>query len=73
MSSKLSSGDASLLQETHAISSALKVLVTASSVDSIEIARRAMGGHGFSAFAGIGRIWADIVPSVTYVIIHVLS
>jgi acyl-CoA oxidase len=25
-----------------------------------------MGGHGYSAFSGIGRVYADMVPSVTY-------
>ena len=67
MSSQLSSGNTSLLAETHAILSALKVLVSTSSVESIETARRSMGGHGFSVAAGIGRLYAEHVPSTTLV------
>ncbi|KZT39561.1 acyl-CoA oxidase [Sistotremastrum suecicum HHB10207 ss-3] len=66
MSSRLSSGDTSLLTETHAVTAALKVLTSSSATESIEIARRAMGGHGYSAFAGIGRLYADQLPSTTY-------
>ncbi|KAL4243883.1 Acyl-coenzyme A oxidase [Abortiporus biennis] len=66
MSNRLASGDTSLLAEMHATTSGLKVLVTATSTHDIETARRALGGHGFSAYAGIGRIYADNLPSVTY-------
>ncbi|KAK7684475.1 hypothetical protein QCA50_012422 [Cerrena zonata] len=66
MSAKLSAGDTSVLAEMHAITSSLKVLTTSTSVQDIEIARRALGGHGYSAFAGLGRIYADNLPSVTY-------
>jgi len=65
MSAQLASGDTSLLSEMHAIISGLKVLVTTTSAQDIEVARRCMGGHGFSAFAGLGRAYAEYVPSTT--------
>ncbi len=54
-----------MLPEMHAITSGLKVLCTATTMDDIESARRSMGGHGYSAFAGVGKIYADYLPSVT--------
>ncbi|KAI8996281.1 acyl-CoA oxidase [Trametes punicea] len=66
MSSRLASGDTSLLAEMHATTSGLKVLVSTVATDDLEIARRSMGGHGFSDFAGVGRIYADYLPSATY-------
>jgi acyl-CoA oxidase len=62
---RLSDGDTSLLAELHAITSGLKVLCTATGVQDLEVARRSMGGHGYSAFAGLGRLYADYLPSVT--------
>ncbi|KAJ3743326.1 peroxisomal oxidase [Lentinula detonsa] len=66
MAQRLSSGDASLLAELHATTSGLKVLCTTASVQDMENARRSMGGHGYSAFSGVGRFYADLIPSVTY-------
>jgi len=66
MSQKLASGDTSELAETHAVLSAMKSRVTASTIESLEVARRSMGGHGFLADAGAGRIYADHVPSATF-------
>ncbi|TFK73089.1 acyl-CoA oxidase [Pluteus cervinus] len=66
MAERLSSGDASLLAELHATTSGLKILCTTMSVNDIEVARRSMGGHGYSAYAGLGRVYADYVASVTY-------
>ena len=68
MSARLSSGDTSTLAEMHAITSGLKVLVTTTGAQDIEVARRCLGGHGYSAFAGLGRLYADYVASTTYVI-----
>ena len=65
MSSRLASGDTSSLAEMHATTSGLKALVTTLGVHDIEVARRSMGGHGYSAFAGLGRLYADYLPSVT--------
>ncbi|KIK60024.1 hypothetical protein GYMLUDRAFT_44047 [Collybiopsis luxurians FD-317 M1] len=66
MAQRLSSGDTSLLAELHAVTSGLKVLCTTASVQDMESARRSMGGHGYSAFNGIGRVYGDMVASVTY-------
>lgn len=59
-------GDFTKLSEAHAILCGLKVLVTNAVVRDLETARRALGGHGYSAFAGIGRLYADYLPAVTY-------
>ncbi|KAF8900142.1 peroxisomal oxidase [Gymnopilus junonius] len=66
MASRLKQGDTSLLAEMHATTSGLKVYVSSNGVQDLETARRAMGGHGYSAFAGLGRLYADYLPSVTY-------
>ncbi|KAF8064384.1 peroxisomal oxidase [Lyophyllum atratum] len=66
MSKRLASGDTSLLAEMHATTSGLKVMVSSLGVHDLEVARRSMGGHGYSAFAGLGRLYADYLPSVTY-------
>lgn len=66
MSNRLQKGDASLLAEMHAITSGLKVLVTTTGIQDLEVARRSMGGHGYSAFSGLGRLYADYLPSATY-------
>ncbi|KAL0578791.1 hypothetical protein V5O48_003203 [Marasmius crinis-equi] len=68
MSERLARGDASLLAELHAMTSGLKVLCSTTSVQDLESARRSMGGHGYSAFSGIAKLYADLVPSVTYVL-----
>lgn len=65
MAAGLAKGDTSLLAEMHATTSGLKVLVSSTGVADIEVARRSMGGHGYSAFAGLGRIYNDYLPSVT--------
>ena len=66
MTTRLASGDTSLLAEMHATTSGLKVLVTSTAIQDLETARRSMGGHGFSDFAGVGRLYADYVPAATY-------
>lgn len=45
----------------------LKVLVSTETINGLENARRALGGHGYSMFAGIGRLYADYLPAATYV------
>ncbi|KAJ7437267.1 peroxisomal oxidase [Mycena galericulata] len=62
----LSSGDTSKLAEMHVMTSGLKVLVSATGIQDLETARRSMGGHGYSAFAGVGRVYADYLPAATY-------
>ncbi|KAI0702796.1 acyl-CoA oxidase [Cerioporus squamosus] len=66
MTTRLVSGDTSLLAEMHATTSGLKVLVSTTTIQDLETARRSMGGHGFSDFAGVGRLYADYVPAATY-------
>ncbi|KAF7297428.1 Acyl-coenzyme A oxidase [Mycena indigotica] len=62
----LSSGDMSQLAEMHMMTSGLKILVTTSSIQDIETARRSMGGHGYSGFSGVGKLYADYLPAATY-------
>ena len=50
----------------HATTAGLKILVSTTAIADIETARRSMGGHGFSAFAGVGQLYADYVPAATY-------
>lgn len=45
----------------------LKVLVSTETISGLESARRALGGHGYSTFSGIGRLYADYLPAATYV------
>lgn len=65
MASRLASGDTSLLAEMHATTSGLKVLISTIGINDIEVARRSMGGHGYSAFSGLGRLYAEYLPSAT--------
>lgn len=62
----IGSGDMTLFADTHAASCALKSLVTITTGEGIEAARRACGGHGFSASAGLGQVWADYLPQITW-------
>ncbi|KAF8190757.1 peroxisomal oxidase [Mycena galopus ATCC 62051] len=62
----LSSGDTSQLAEMHVMTSGLKVLVSTAGIQDLETARRSMGGHGYSAFAGVGKMYADYLPAATY-------
>ncbi|KAI5793192.1 hypothetical protein EDC01DRAFT_615533 [Geopyxis carbonaria] len=52
--------------ELHLLASAMKVAVTTQVAAGIEEARRAMGGHGFSDLAGVGRLFADTTPAQTF-------
>nr|GAT48801.1 peroxisomal oxidase [Mycena chlorophos] len=62
----LAAGDVSQLAEMHMMTSGLKVLVSTTAIQDIEGARRAMGGHGYSGFSGVGRLYADYLPAATY-------
>lgn len=66
MQQRLANRDTSLLPEMHALLCGLKVFVTTHGIVDIETARRSMGGHGFSAFAGLGRLYIDYLPSATF-------
>ncbi|OJA14153.1 hypothetical protein AZE42_09596 [Rhizopogon vesiculosus] len=66
MQQRLANRDTSLLPEMHALLCGLKVLVSTHGVSDIETARRSMGGHGYSAFAGLGRLYIDYLPAATF-------
>lgn len=66
MSINLSKGDTTMLAEMHAATSGLKVLASTAVTQDLETARRCLGGHGFSEFAGIGRMYALSLPMATY-------
>jgi acyl-CoA oxidase len=67
MAQQLAEGDTSLLGEMHATTSGLKVFATTATVRDIETARRSMGGHGFSVFSGLSRVYGQYLPSATFV------
>eukprot|EP00300_Choanocystis_sp_HF-7_P036644 c52510_g1_i1.p1 GENE.c52510_g1_i1~~c52510_g1_i1.p1 ORF type:complete len:724 (+),score=107.53 c52510_g1_i1:88-2172(+) len=58
--------DLSVLPEVHATSSGLKAMCTVVTADGIEDARRACGGHGFSAFSGLPYLLSWYSPAVTF-------
>ncbi|PWN45795.1 acyl-CoA oxidase [Ceraceosorus guamensis] len=66
MAAQLDSGDTSLLADVHVASSSLKAYCTKQALDGIEECRQALGGHGFSAYAGYTSIFPDNAPTVTY-------
>ncbi|RKP06830.1 acyl-CoA dehydrogenase/oxidase [Thamnocephalis sphaerospora] len=61
----LATNDVSLLPEAHATSCCLKSLCTKTAADGIEEARRALGGHGYSAGSGYGAMYGHYVASNT--------
>lgn len=62
----MNQGDFSLLADVHASSSGLKSLCTIMAAHAIEECRRACGGHGFSQASGLGALYADYLPQVTW-------
>ncbi|KAG6374192.1 acyl-CoA dehydrogenase/oxidase C-terminal [Boletus reticuloceps] len=63
---RIKQGDLGYLAEIHAMLCGLKVLVSTETINGLETARRALGGHGYSIFAGIGRMYADYLPAATF-------
>jgi acyl-CoA oxidase len=61
-----SRGESPRLAEVHALSTGLKVCATWDCLAGMEEARKACGGHGYSAYSGIGHIWANGIASQTY-------
>jgi acyl-CoA oxidase len=61
-----SKGESKRLAEVHVLSSGLKACSTWDCLSGIEECRKACGGHGYSAYSGIGHIWANGVASQTY-------
>ena len=59
-------GISSQLAEVHALSAGLKACSTWDCLAGIEECRKVCGGHGYSAYAGIGHIWANGAASQTY-------
>lgn len=55
-----------LLADLHATSCALKAYSSTVAAEGLETCRRAMGGHGYSSFAGVGSWYADYLPTVTW-------
>ncbi|CAK7212904.1 hypothetical protein SCUCBS95973_001618 [Sporothrix curviconia] len=54
------------LADLHATSCALKAYGSTLAGEGLEVCRRACGGHGYSAFAGIGAWYADYLPTLTW-------
>src|SRR3984885_5721017 len=55
-----------LLADLHATSCGLKALGSTTAAEGLEVCRRACGGHGYSAFGGIGAWYADYLPTTTW-------
>jgi acyl-CoA oxidase len=55
-----------LLADLHATSCGLKALSSTTAAEGLEVCRRACGGHGYSAFGGIGAWYADYLPTTTW-------
>ncbi|KAN0066149.1 hypothetical protein ACQY0O_000243 [Thecaphora frezii] len=66
MAAKLESGDIELLYDVHVASSSLKAYCTKQALDGIEECRQALGGHGFSGYAGFTSLFPEQAPAVTY-------
>lgn len=66
MAAQLDQGDTSLLADVHVASSSLKAYCTKEALTGIEESRQALGGHGFSVYAGFTSIFPDNAPAVTY-------
>jgi acyl-CoA oxidase len=62
----LKTGDTSQLEDLHLQTVGAKVYSTEITARGIEICRIACGGHGYSALAGFGRMYANSVNAVTY-------
>lgn len=57
---------AQVLSDLHATSCALKAFSSYTAAEGLEVSRRTCGGHGYSAFSGIGSWYADYLPTVTW-------
>lgn len=66
MTQQLAQNDAKMLPEMHVTSCALKTWGSRRSSEGLEECRKAMGGHGFSAFSGVSDQFANFVPANTY-------
>lgn len=66
MAEQLDKGNTELLADVHVASSSLKAYCTKQALEGIEESRQALGGHGFSVYAGFTSIFPDNAPAVTY-------
>ncbi|RUS28802.1 acyl-CoA dehydrogenase/oxidase C-terminal [Jimgerdemannia flammicorona] len=66
MSAELADEQTNLLAQVHALTCGLKSWGTRKAAEGIEECRKAMGGHGYSAFSGISELFANYIPSNTY-------
>ncbi|CAK4009248.1 acyl- oxidase [Lecanosticta acicola] len=55
-----------LLADLHGTSCGLKSLCSSIAAEGLEVCRRAMGGHGYSTFSGVGSWYADYLPTATW-------
>ncbi|TVY47098.1 Peroxisomal acyl-coenzyme A oxidase [Lachnellula occidentalis] len=62
---EISSGS-DLVADLHATSCGLKALGSTTAAEGLEVCRRAMGGHGYSSFSGVGSWYADYLPTTTW-------
>lgn len=62
----LASGSTSELEDLHLRTVGAKVWSTEITARGIETCRIACGGHGYSALAGFGRMYANAVNAITY-------
>ncbi|MBW0492104.1 hypothetical protein O181_031819 [Austropuccinia psidii MF-1] len=54
------------LKETHASSAGLKAFSTWQCLETIDKCRQALGGHGYSAYAGLAGMYADQAVQCTW-------
>jgi hypothetical protein len=54
------------LNEAHTITSGAKAIITQDTLKSLEILRRAAGGHGYSMYSGLPGILNEFVPNFTF-------
>ncbi|KAH8811027.1 acyl-CoA dehydrogenase/oxidase C-terminal [Xylogone sp. PMI_703] len=62
----LKTGETSQLEDLHLQTVGAKVYSTEITARGIEVCRIVCGGHGYSALAGFGRMYANAVNAVTY-------
>ena len=55
-----------MLKETHATSAGLKAFCTWATLESIDKARQACGGHGYSSYNGFASMYADFAVHCTW-------
>jgi len=59
-------GELKNLNDLHATSAGMKAFSTWFTLDAIEQCRQSLGGHGFSAYSGIGAWGNDFLVNVTW-------